>query len=517
MVSEEVHDQGRDPTCFAHACATVITCAEQEIIGRVPQDHDRFVESMVRRWPQGAAVEDVLRELCPQHCLRFRQIPIESVDVCLEDLRPVLASFHLQDCQWAKWSEFFKIHEPRSVMPREVLRKVSERLSEAAVRALDKPEVGHAIVLLGPGEAGETYWKFKNSWGAHWMDEGCGRIAKDVLHESSNLKFFVVFHDVQDLSSDDHRRLKLACQPAFIRVDKPAHYVSALGTYHLPAWLLSGQSFPISFFFPSGGSKLAYPMHPVAIGSTKRTHCAKIEDSTLFLAVKTCRDEAMLQRDMEASGKATKYAAEFAALHAERPTAARGPAWLQNTSYTVTPTQAHCTAKIRFSHTLLATLTIGGTMQRVLVEPWLDGTYQRFQTPSSTSVSRNVGCEPELEAFVRFCADASGGHERMLDLQGVKFDDGSFILSDPRFELLHTGEHPSNLSTSSRCRPVPDQFAFNFRSGGTRVKCITWRADDGHPALSLAMGDDPLVCLDGHYVCRLSEAYDAPFLGARSR
>lgn len=170
LISDDIHSQ-KGGTCYANAIATVLRAAESRIIGRRLTPHSDLVRQLVDTWGDKGANEALVFAVeCPKRRLRFKQcIFVRDVDDALRNNRTLLAAFHLDEDQWARFACFFET-DPDGVLTKDVVGEAS------TTDTWDMPD-GHAMALCGTTT---DYWILKNSWG-DWADSGYCRIAKDAF------------------------------------------------------------------------------------------------------------------------------------------------------------------------------------------------------------------------------------------------------------------------------------------------------------------------------------------------
>mmetsp|Transcript_103400 Transcript_103400/g.183264 ORF Transcript_103400/g.183264 Transcript_103400/m.183264 type:complete len:367 (+) Transcript_103400:485-1585(+) len=174
-------------TCYAHASATIVRSAEKRIVGRRLVSHEDLVGKIVQKYGcNGGHVKRVLQDECPSRCLRFKESSKAEAQVALQLGRPVLAAFYLTESQWTAFSTFFD-SEPRAVLEQLPTREQSDTTS------------GHAVVIVGQ-EGGN--WKFKNSWGDTFADDGYFRVSKICFDRMQSIYFDVFFYE-SELSEED--------------------------------------------------------------------------------------------------------------------------------------------------------------------------------------------------------------------------------------------------------------------------------------------------------------------------
>lgn len=176
--SVPVHEQNGG-TCYAHACATVLR-AGTKYVGRATEKHDVLVVRIVATYGEnGGHCHTVLDEFCPRYGLQWTEVEASLVDQILNSQRVLCASFALSENQWKRFVRFF-------------MGNPSGKLAFGDLGDPTGAVTGHAIVLIGHKA---DYWKFKNSWGEGFADDGYFRIAKDAAKQMGFQ--FLEVHEIQ--------------------------------------------------------------------------------------------------------------------------------------------------------------------------------------------------------------------------------------------------------------------------------------------------------------------------------
>ncbi|KAM0417077.1 hypothetical protein ACHAPT_012915 [Fusarium lateritium] len=197
-------NQGRSPTCYAHAIAAVVHMALLRIVGReggCPSIRE------IREWilhednfpapeegtDEGWRVEDVLNAISEQYPpLRFQRVDEDGARQAVLHRRPVLATFFLSTEGWRTFSSHFENDATcTSVLTYDEMEPHRDK---------EPDEAGHAVVLTGCDPVSLT---FLNSWGKDWGNNGSFSIENpSVLELDGESKTQMGFYDVYWLESD---------------------------------------------------------------------------------------------------------------------------------------------------------------------------------------------------------------------------------------------------------------------------------------------------------------------------
>ena len=195
----DTQDQGRENTCFAFACATVLHMAMKRIHGR-DGGHPGFEElkdEIISEFGRDSkGIKAVLKKYCPEYRLRYRKATIQEAKEAISEKRPVIACFKL----------------PREKML--TLKKYPWKCDGSSTGILKKrnldfptrpsdPVCGHAVVLTSYNSKSLT---FMNSWGAKWANDGFFSVENtEVL---GGMKFYDVYWEEGDLSEGEKESYK---------------------------------------------------------------------------------------------------------------------------------------------------------------------------------------------------------------------------------------------------------------------------------------------------------------------
>lgn len=176
-------------TCYAYAVATVFHLAMRRTYGRengVP-DFDDICQKLIDEYGKSCAMtEDVLRIWAPKYRLQYKKVDELGARQAINQRRPVVATFRLDDQQWDAFSKFYKNNpkgslETKHLCPSDPKAKIS----------------GHAVVLMKIDPASLT---FINSWGPAFADGGFFRVRNQAV---LNLQFYDVYWTVNDLKPSE--------------------------------------------------------------------------------------------------------------------------------------------------------------------------------------------------------------------------------------------------------------------------------------------------------------------------
>eukprot|EP00486_Rosalina_sp_Unknown_P002679 CAMPEP_0201574560 /NCGR_PEP_ID=MMETSP0190_2-20130828/19122_1 /ASSEMBLY_ACC=CAM_ASM_000263 /TAXON_ID=37353 /ORGANISM="Rosalina sp." /LENGTH=244 /DNA_ID=CAMNT_0048002949 /DNA_START=18 /DNA_END=752 /DNA_ORIENTATION=+ len=176
-------------TCYAHAVAHAVRETESRIIGRnVPSHEDLIKEITDEHGSKGAQTYKVLKQQCDKRRLGCAIVSMEKAMEAINKRRVIVASFHFNEGQWKKMSQFFE-EKPTFVYEKSDIGEGYEGADGG----------GHAVAIVGIGNTdGKRYFKIKNSWGTGFADYGYFRFSFDMP-----LIFMDVFFRICDLSQQD--------------------------------------------------------------------------------------------------------------------------------------------------------------------------------------------------------------------------------------------------------------------------------------------------------------------------
>ena len=180
-------------TCYAHASATVLHLAMLRIFHREGghPDFDKLRDKLIDRFGvEGANVERLLREVCPEYRLHYEKVNTEQAMSAITSGRPILATFHLTGGEWESFSQFYET-TPKGILTRKEI--------DIRKRPRCSSTEGHAVVLTTyNSKSGQL--RLMNSWGMEWGDSGFFNVeSADVL----GLEFFDIFWTLNDLTQGE--------------------------------------------------------------------------------------------------------------------------------------------------------------------------------------------------------------------------------------------------------------------------------------------------------------------------
>ncbi|XP_045168868.2 uncharacterized protein LOC123531720 [Mercenaria mercenaria] len=189
----EVHDQGNEGTCYAHAAATVLHLAMYRILGRddgYPEFEELRDDMINRHGRHGANTLRVLEEICPMYRLRCREVDVNGAMEAITEKRPVVAKFRLTREEWNTFHRFYERNRTGILTSRDL---------DICRRRRNSDTSGHAVVLTS---FDSECFRLMNSYGEDWGDTGFFRIENaEVL----DLKFIDVYWESGDLSQRERR------------------------------------------------------------------------------------------------------------------------------------------------------------------------------------------------------------------------------------------------------------------------------------------------------------------------
>lgn len=211
------HDQGKEPLCYAYACATAIRSAAVSASTEELEPHEDLVRAMAKRFAGGhdkggkkgaggrgrggssappARMVDVLRAFCtPDRGVSCREIDRTDLAMIasLRDGRAVVAEFHLDDEEWAALDLFFE-RRPTGVLTRGQFQEERPKTPRGGKdwnsrtrrrRKTLSVRVSHAVVVTGyeaaSGRRTLPVLTAKNSWGPGFGDMGYFRFEAGAL------------------------------------------------------------------------------------------------------------------------------------------------------------------------------------------------------------------------------------------------------------------------------------------------------------------------------------------------
>jgi hypothetical protein len=176
-------------TCYAHAVASVFHLAMRRIEGRengVP-DFTDICQKLIDEYGKcGATTEYVLNIWAPKYRLHSMKVDEFGARQAINQRRPVVATFVLDDKKWEAFSMFYR-NQPQGILE-------SRDLSVASV---GNKLVRHAVVLI---KCEPTSLTLMNSWGSSFADGGFFRVRNQAV---LNLTFYDVYWNVDDLKESE--------------------------------------------------------------------------------------------------------------------------------------------------------------------------------------------------------------------------------------------------------------------------------------------------------------------------
>ena len=98
-------------TCYANAIAAVFHLSMHRIVGReggIPSFYEIRKRIIDEYGVKGANTESVLRNVCQEYRLQYKEVDETGARQAINERRPVIARFFLYDEQWKKFSAFYK-------------------------------------------------------------------------------------------------------------------------------------------------------------------------------------------------------------------------------------------------------------------------------------------------------------------------------------------------------------------------------------------------------------------------
>lgn len=173
VVSKTAHEQ-EGGTCYANAAATLIRSQllhpdNQDEGLQVPRHSDLLADIVLKYGVNGASLENVLRDFCPQYKLYTHTISCQEAMECVRKGYAVGLTFHWPETQWNEFASFFR-ESPDGV------------LSYIPPVDFRRRAVGHAVVLIG---VFNDIWELKNSWGCEFGSDGRCKVRMGAFSDSS--------------------------------------------------------------------------------------------------------------------------------------------------------------------------------------------------------------------------------------------------------------------------------------------------------------------------------------------
>ncbi|CAF4555109.1 unnamed protein product, partial [Rotaria sp. Silwood2] len=179
----------RGGTCYAYAVAAVFHLAMRRIEGRengVPDFSDICQKLINEYGKEGAVTKNVLNIWAPKYRLHYKEVDELGARQAVNQRRPVVATFRLDEKQWDNFSMFYKNQ------PQGVLESKDIGASNVGMK-ID----GHAIVLM---KCDPTSLTFMNSWGTDFADGGFFRVRNQAV---LNLQYYDVYWTLNDLKQSE--------------------------------------------------------------------------------------------------------------------------------------------------------------------------------------------------------------------------------------------------------------------------------------------------------------------------
>ena len=167
-VSDKVHDQGPNGTCYAYAIASAIRRA-QSLKKEKLTSHRKIRNRLIRKYGRdGAHVCQVLEEQSRKYNITFKKTSSrEKAEEALRRKQGLIIRCSLTEKQWHTFEKFFKAN------PRETLHK-----SDLGASNPGKSTSGHAMIVYGQTK---DCWIVKNSWGKGFANHGLFTIRKNAM------------------------------------------------------------------------------------------------------------------------------------------------------------------------------------------------------------------------------------------------------------------------------------------------------------------------------------------------
>jgi hypothetical protein len=192
-------DQGKEPTCYAFASATVLHLAMQRFHGREEgcPSFDELKNEIIDAYGKKATnTKKVLKNMCRKYNLCCRQVSVGEAKEAIVAKRPVVAIFRLTKKQWVAFDNFFK-DNPTGILTKE----------ELGLPHTSKTE-GHAVVLMSYNS---KCLMFMDSCGPDWpklandQDEKSEKSLNGIFKVENadvlpTLEFFDVFLELDKLT-----------------------------------------------------------------------------------------------------------------------------------------------------------------------------------------------------------------------------------------------------------------------------------------------------------------------------
>ena len=207
----DAKDQGREDTCYALACATVLHMAMKQIHGR-DGGHPGFEElkdKVISQFGKPTRIEAVLEKNCPEYRLRYREASIQEAKEAISEKRPVIACFKLPKEKMLTLRKYPWKWDGSST------GILTKRNLDFPTRPSRSKDPGHAVVLTSYNSKSLT---FMNSWGANWANGGFFSVENtEVL---GGMTFYDVYWEKGDLSEKEQESYKKSEREAAAKLIK---------------------------------------------------------------------------------------------------------------------------------------------------------------------------------------------------------------------------------------------------------------------------------------------------------
>jgi uncharacterized protein YegL len=189
-----VQNQGKEGTCYAHACGTVIHLTLSQIYGRLTPSFEKIKQDLIEEYCiTHPLTKDILKIELPKYKLHFKEVTEKWARKAIQQKRTIVARFQMMEKNWDRFYSFYRNH-PNEILTKEVFKDVDSTEPNSIA--------GHAVVLV---RCNPSCLTFMNSWGPKWGDKGFFHV-KDS--EVLGIEFFDAQWHLEDLTPTEQSAWK---------------------------------------------------------------------------------------------------------------------------------------------------------------------------------------------------------------------------------------------------------------------------------------------------------------------